>query len=98
MSEATVTPNESARRLGVTGLLFRNWLRAQKAAGHALLAGHGYRTRYRFTPADAEQLGREFTEHLLRHGPASERTSARTRKHKHKHRETSPASHPANGG
>jgi len=27
-----VTPNEIAKTLGVTGLMFRNWLRAQKAA------------------------------------------------------------------
>ena len=56
VSEVTVTPNEIARRLGVTGLRFRNWLRAQKAAGHPLLAGHEHRTRYLFTLADAEQL------------------------------------------
>lgn len=96
VSEATVTPNEIARRLGVTGLRFRNWLRAHKAADHALLADHEYRTRYRFTPADAEQLEREFTEHHLHHGSAGARASATTRKHKH--RETSPAGDPANEG
>ena len=51
-----VTPNEIAKSLGVTGLEFRNWLRAQKAPGHALLAGHEYRARYRFTSAEAVQL------------------------------------------
>lgn len=55
-----VTPNEIAKSLGVTGLEFRNWLRAQKALGHALLAGHKYRTRYRFTPAEAAQLAAEY--------------------------------------
>lgn len=55
-----VTPNEIARSLGVTGLQFRNWLREQKAAGHALLAGHQYRARYRFTRAEADQLAAEF--------------------------------------
>lgn len=55
-----VTPNEIAKTLGVTGLTFRNWLRAQKAAGHALVAGHEYRTRYRFTPDEAAQLIAEY--------------------------------------
>jgi hypothetical protein len=35
-----VTPNEIARSLGVTGLQFRNWLRAQKDAVHPIVAGH----------------------------------------------------------
>lgn len=55
-----VTPNEIARSLGVTGLQFRNWLRAQKDAGHPLVAVHEYRTRYRFTRAEADQLAAEF--------------------------------------
>jgi hypothetical protein len=55
-----VTPNEIAKTLGVTGLTFRNWLRAQKAAGHPLVAGHEYRTRYRFTPEEAAQLIAEY--------------------------------------
>jgi hypothetical protein len=55
-----VTPNEIARTLGVTGLAFRNWLRAQKAAGHPLVAGHEYRSRYRFTPDEAERLVAEY--------------------------------------
>ena len=55
-----VTPNEIAKSLGVTGLDFRNWLRAQKALGHAVLAGHEYRTLYRFTPAEAAQLAAEY--------------------------------------
>jgi double-stranded uracil-DNA glycosylase len=55
-----VSPNEIARSLGVTGLQFRNWLRAQKGAGHQLVAAHEYRTRYRFTRAEADQLAAEF--------------------------------------
>ena len=55
-----VTPNEIARSLGVTGLQFRNWLRAQKDAGHPIVAGHEYRSRYRFTRAEADQLASEF--------------------------------------
>jgi hypothetical protein len=55
-----ITPNELAKTLGVTGLTFRNWLRAQKAAGHPLIAGHEYRTRYRFTPDEASQLIAEY--------------------------------------
>jgi hypothetical protein len=55
-----VTPNEIAKTLGVTGLTFRNWLRAQKAAGHPLVAGHEYRTRYRFTADEAAQLIAEY--------------------------------------
>jgi hypothetical protein len=38
-----VTPNEIANSLGVTGLEFHNWLRAQKAVGHELLASHEHR-------------------------------------------------------
>jgi hypothetical protein len=55
-----VTPNEIARTLGVTGLTFRNWLRAEKAARHPLLAAHEYRTRYRFTRQEAHQLIAEY--------------------------------------
>jgi TDG/mug DNA glycosylase family protein len=55
-----VTPNEIARSIGVTGLQFRNWLREQRGAGHPLVAGHEYRTRYRFTRAEADQLIAEF--------------------------------------
>lgn len=51
-----VTPNEIAKTLGVTGLSFRNWLRAQNAAGHPLVAGHEYRAHYRFTADEAAQL------------------------------------------
>jgi hypothetical protein len=55
-----VTPNEIAGTLGVTGLTFRNWLRAEKAARHPLLAAHEYRTRYRFTREEAHQLIAEY--------------------------------------
>lgn len=55
-----VTPNEIANSLGITGLQFRNWLRAQKSRGHPIVAGHEYRTHYRFTPAEAAQLAGEY--------------------------------------
>src|SRR3954452_3687654 len=71
MSDAVLTPNDIARRLGVTGLQFRNWLRAQKAAGHPLLVGHQYRTRYVFTAGEAERLEREFAGQARR-SPARE--------------------------
>jgi TDG/mug DNA glycosylase family protein len=96
VSELTVTPNEIARRLGVTGLRFRNWLRDQKAAGHPLLAGHEYRTRYLFTAADAEQLEREFAEQRVRRGSAPKRASATERKRTR--RDTSRAGHPSREG
>lgn len=79
MVAATVTPNEIARRLGVTGLQFRNWLRAQKAGGHPLLAGHVYRTHYAFTRAEAAQLEREFTEQTRRNRSSPGRPSAAVR-------------------
>ncbi len=75
MPDAVVTPNEIARRLGVTGLQFRNWLLAQKAAGHPLLVGHQYRTRYAFTAGEAERLGREFVGQM-RVSSARERPSS----------------------
>lgn len=56
-----VTPNDIVTSLGVTGLEFRNWLQAQKALGHALLAGHEYRARYPFTSAEAVQLAAEYS-------------------------------------
>jgi TDG/mug DNA glycosylase family protein len=78
----TVTPNEIAKRLGVTGLAFRNWLRERKAEGHPLVASHEYRARYRFTRAEADQLAPEFAEQVLGAGatgvaasPPSTRTS-----------------------
>ena len=51
-----VVPNEMAMTLGVTGLTLRNWLRAQKQAGHPLLADHQHRGRWQFTRAEADQL------------------------------------------
>jgi TDG/mug DNA glycosylase family protein len=60
-----VTPNEIARRLAVTGLRFRDWLREQKAAGHPLVASHEYRTRYQFSRAEADQLAAEFADQVL---------------------------------
>ncbi len=64
MSE-TVTPNEIAKRLAVTGLQFRNWLRERKEAGHPLLASHAYRTHYHFTRTEADQLAAEFAEWVV---------------------------------
>lgn len=64
MSEI-VTPNEIAKGLAVTGLRFRNWLREQKDAGHPLVASHGYRSRYYFTRAQADQLAAEFAKQAL---------------------------------
>jgi len=55
-----VVPNEMAQTLGVTGLTLRSWLRAQKQAGHPLLADHQHRARWQFTPAEAEQLIAEY--------------------------------------
>lgn len=71
----TVTPNEIARALGVTGLCFRSWLRDEKAAGHPLIAPHEYRTHYRFSRAEADQLASEFAEEVL--GKGATRISAR---------------------
>jgi TDG/mug DNA glycosylase family protein len=55
-----VVPNEIAKALGITGLRLRSWLRAEKHAGHPLLADHQHRRRWQFTPAEAEQLIVEF--------------------------------------
>ena len=66
-----VTPNEIARTLGVTGLTFRNWLRAEKAAGHPLLATHEYRTRYRTggSPAGRATAARDLVRAEGTHAP-----------------------------
>jgi TDG/mug DNA glycosylase family protein len=70
-----VTPNEIAEQLGVTGLAFRNWLRAQNAAGHPLVASHEYRTHYRFTRGEADQLAAEFTEQVPGGSSTSDRAA-----------------------
>jgi TDG/mug DNA glycosylase family protein len=57
-----VVPNEMARQLGVTPLRFRNWLRAQRAAGDPLLAGHVHGQRWEFSRADADRLMAEYAE------------------------------------
>jgi double-stranded uracil-DNA glycosylase len=76
----TVTPNEIAKRLAVTGLRFRNWLREQKDAGHPLVASHVYRSRYHFTPAQADQLAAEFVSQVLgASGTRARATSPSTR-------------------
>src|SRR5687768_1094685 len=56
----SVTPNELARTLGISGLQFRNWLRAKKAAGHPMLAGHVKHHQYYFSAAEANALLREY--------------------------------------
>lgn len=65
-----VVPNEIAKSLGVTGLQFRNWLRAQKVLGHPLLAGHEYRTQYRFTRTEAAKLITEYQSDTTTSAPA----------------------------
>ncbi len=55
-----VTPNEIAKQLGVTGLTFRNWLRALKRAGDPRLASHEHGAHYQFTRAEADQFAAEF--------------------------------------
>lgn len=52
--------NDLAKQIGVTGPHFRDWLRAQKAAGHPVLVGHERHGRYRFTPSEANRLLAEF--------------------------------------
>lgn len=56
----SVTPNEIAATLDVTGLTFRNWLRAEQAAGHPLLGGHEHNARWQFTRAEADQLAAQY--------------------------------------
>ncbi|HWY89651.1 MAG TPA: uracil-DNA glycosylase family protein [Solirubrobacteraceae bacterium] len=73
-----VTPNEIAKRLAVTGVAFRNWLREQKADGHALVASHEYRTHYRFTGAEADQLAVEFAEQVRGTSATAVAASARS--------------------
>ena len=58
-----------AAELGVTGLQLRNWLRAEEAKGHPLLAGHEYRGAWRFPPEDAARLMEEFRAVGLRSKP-----------------------------
>lgn len=55
-----VTPNEIARKLGITGLQFRNWLRDKKAVGHPLLVGHVKHQRYEFSRSEADDLAAEY--------------------------------------
>lgn len=51
---------ELARRAGVKRRRLRRWLRAQKAAGNALLAGHEHGARYWFDPEDSKKLAEQF--------------------------------------
>jgi hypothetical protein len=55
-----VVPNEMAKQLGVQPLRLRNWLRAERANGHPLLAGHVHRGRWEFTRPDADRLMSDF--------------------------------------
>lgn len=55
-----VVPNEMAKDLGVQPLRLRNWLRAQRAAGHPLLAAHSPYERWRFSRGDADRLIAEY--------------------------------------
>jgi hypothetical protein len=73
MAVTELTPNQIARSIGVTGLQFRNWLRAQKAAGHPLLVGHEHRSRYGFTRIESDRLASEFRSGAAA-GPASRRS------------------------
>lgn len=75
----TVTPNDIAERVGVSGLTFRNWLREVKAEGHPELRGHVYRSRYRFTPAVARQLESEFRARSVSSRVRSDKVAARRR-------------------
>jgi len=59
-----VTPNEIARRLGITGLQFRNWLRDKWRAGDPRFADHRINDRWSFSVQLAAELEREYrTEH-----------------------------------
>lgn len=60
-----VTPTEMARRLGVTGLRLRNWLRARAAADDPRVASHRKHERWEFTPDLAEELMAEFRREVL---------------------------------
>lgn len=55
-----VTPNEIGRSLGVIGLTFRNWLHAEKVAGHSVLAAYEPGAHYSFTRGEAAQLAAEY--------------------------------------
>lgn len=74
-----VTPNEIARSLGITGLQFRNWLRAKNAAGHPLLAGHVKHQRYEFSRAEADELMAHYTAERSRTATPARRRRAHPR-------------------
>lgn len=60
-----VTPNEIVRRLGITGLAFRNWLRDKWRAGDPRFADHQINDRWSFSVQLAAKLGQE---HRAEHG------------------------------
>lgn len=55
-----VTAVERAKRVRVKPKEFRDWLRAEAAAGHELLAAHRPYERWVFTGEDADRLEAEF--------------------------------------
>jgi hypothetical protein len=72
-----VVPGEMARVLGITPLRFRNWLRAERAAGNPMLAGHSHGSRWEFSRDDADRLIAEYRS--LREGATALGTSQRSR-------------------
>lgn len=63
-----VTPNEIARRLGITGLQFRNWLRDKWRAGDPRFADHRINDRWSFSAELAAELEHEYRAARAGHG------------------------------
>jgi hypothetical protein len=55
-----ITPNELARRLGISPKTLRAWLRGQKKAGNPLVALHMHYDRWFFTPEVAGELAHQY--------------------------------------
>jgi hypothetical protein len=55
-----VVPGEMAKVLGITASRLRRWLRAERAAGHPLLAAHLDGSRWELSRADADRLLAEY--------------------------------------
>lgn len=64
----TVSPNEISRRLGITGLQFRTWLRDKWRAGDPRLANHRIDDRWSFSAELAAELEAEYRIEKLRKG------------------------------